>query len=284
LVIGIPLVQNNKITGAELAMIVLLIIVAFEQLLPLPFAFLSLGKSKAAADRLLEIARTKPAVAFSENITTKQHDIEFKNVSFSYPNNIISTIENFNLSIPSGMHIAIRGDSGSGKTTIANLLARIWDPVRGEITIGGINIKNFSENTLRKTISFVTQYVHIFNATVRDNLTLMQDDFSDDTLFSVLKKVNLDNYLRKLPNGLNTIMGEFGKNFSGGQIRRISIARALLVNAPILILDEPSTGLENALIQDIWKNCEADLKNKTVIVITHDKELLKNLHQTLFLT
>lgn len=278
LVFGIPLVRNHVINGAELAMIVLLVIVVFEQLLSLPFAFLSLGKSKSAADRLLAIAHTKPAVVFPEASTLINNtDITFKNVSFSYPNRVIPVLENINLTILAGTHLGITGDSGTGKTTLMQLLARIWDPTHGEITIGDTNLKNFSESELRKTISLVTQHVHIFNTSIRDNITLMQSEFSDEQCYAVLEKVDLADHIFALPDGLNTLMGEFGKNFSGGQIRRISIARALLQNAPILIFDEPSTGLETELMQRIWKNCGNDFKHKTVIVITHDAKLLSEM-------
>ncbi|HLB56727.1 MAG TPA: thiol reductant ABC exporter subunit CydC [Coxiellaceae bacterium] len=274
---GIPLVQNNIITGAELAMIVLLIIATFEQSLSLPFAFLSLGKTKAAADRLLSITEKKPSVTFSHEAHPTQYDIIFKDVYFTYPGSTNSILNNFNLTIPAKTHLGISGVSGVGKTTIANLLARIWDPTSGEITIGGINLKDFSEANLRQTISFVTQQVHIFNNSVRENIAFVRDNVTNAEIFSVLEKVDMENHIRALPDGLNTIMGEFGKNFSGGQIRRIAIARALLLNSPILILDEPSAGLEDALMQQIWKNCEADFENKTVIVMTHDEKLLKNM-------
>lgn len=271
---GIPLVRNHTINGAELAMIVLLVIAAFEQLLSIPFAFLSLGKTQAAANRLLEIANAKPTVIFSVDQHPQQFDIVFVGVSFAYPNSPIPIINNKNTTIPFGSHLCIAGDSGIGKTTFAQLIARIWDPTAGKITIGGVDLKNLSEKTLRETVSYVTQQVHIFNASIRHNLTLFNDNYSDDELYSILEKVELVDLVKDLPEKLDTQMGEFGKNFSGGQIRRISIARALLQNTPILILDEPTTGLEEALVQRILKKCEDDFKNKTVIVITHHQDQL----------
>ncbi len=277
--IGIPLVRHKTINGAELAMIILLMIAAYEQLLSLPFAFLSLGKTKQAADRLLQIANTKPAVLFSEKFlaTHQSYPISFQAVSFSYPNSNRPVLENITLEIPFGTHLGITGDSGTGKTTLIHLLARIWDPTFGKITIDGVNLKHFSESDLRKTISLVTQHSHIFNASIRDNLTLFQNTLSDDALLAALEKVDLAELIKNMPDGLNTEMGEFGKNFSGGQIRRIAMARALLVNAPILILDEPSTGLDDILMEKIWNNCENDFNNKTIIVITHDENLLSKM-------
>ncbi len=283
LIMGIPLVRNNTIDGAELAMIVLLIIAAYEQLMSLPFAFLSLGKTLRAAERILEMTHEKPAVIFSDRTNSiNTYDIVFKNITFFYPERKKPVLKNFDLCIPTGTHLGIMGRSGSGKTTLAHLLTRIWDPASGEITLNGINLKNFSESELRKMITLVTQHTHIFNASVRDNITLMDNTIPDDAIFAVLKKVDLALHVHSLPQGLNTLMGEFGKNFSGGQIRRISIARALLKNTPILILDEPSAGLDDALMQRIWKNCENDFQNKTMIVITHDEKLLAMMHWTYF--
>lgn len=279
LILGITAVRENTISGAELAMIVLLVIAAFEQLLSLPLAFLSLGKSQAAADRLLDITHSNPAVIFPKTeCETKELDIVINHVSFLYPNRVMPAIKNINLTIPFKTHLGITGDSGSGKTTLINLLSRIWDPTEGDIKIDDINLKDFSEVQLRKTISLVTQQVHIFNETVKDNLTLMQKTISDMRCFDALKIVDLDEAIRSLPDGLNTLMGEFGKNFSGGQIRRIAIARALLHDAPILILDEPSTGLGDELMERIWENAKTIFKDKTVIVVTHDKKLLSKMH------
>ncbi|OGT42832.1 MAG: thiol reductant ABC exporter subunit CydC [Gammaproteobacteria bacterium RIFCSPHIGHO2_12_FULL_40_19] len=276
--IGIPLVHNNLISGAALAMIIFLVMATFEHCVSVPLASLLLGKTEHAANRLLRVANQTPAVIFSDtpillkSMTDTQ--ISFKDVSFSYLHRSISILNHIHLDIPAGMHLGITGPSGSGKTTLMQLLARIFDPTQGEILMGNIPLKNFSEIDLRKTISLVTQHVHIFNASVRDNLTLMQAHITDDSLLSVLKKVELLELIEALPEQLNTLMGEFGKNFSGGQIRRISIARALLHNAPIMIFDEPSTGLEDHLMARIWKNCEMDFKDKTIIVITHDENLL----------
>ena len=287
LFLGVSLVRNKTIDGAELAMIVFLVVAAFEQLTALPLAFLAWGKTQSAATRIHAITNEKPAVVFPLHSKTKDHaqfDIAFNDVSFSYPDRPTSVLTNFNVVIKTGQHIGITGPSGAGKTTMAYLIARIWDPTQGEITIGENNIKNFSEADLRKNISLVTQHVHIFNSSVRDNMTLSQAQFSDENCYAVLEKLELAHLIHQLPDGLNTLMGEFGKHFSGGQIRRIAIARALLHNTPIVILDEPSTGLEDDLVKRIWRNCELDFKDKTIIVITHDKKLLCNMDECIHLS
>ncbi len=288
--IGIPLVNQNRLNGAILAMIILLIIALYEQLMTLPFACLALGKTTESANRLFSIANQTPAVVFAESdlgalassgatIAANQfdHALVFKNISFSYPDRHKLIIDNFSLTVSAGAHIGITGPSGFGKTTLLNLIARIFDPTTGNILLGNTDLKNFSETNLRQLITYVTQQIHIFNASVRDNITLFQPEIPDDLIWHELEKMDLANTMMKSSDGLNTIMGEFGKNFSGGQIRRIAIARALIVNAPILLLDEPSTGLENQLIDRIWKNCEKTFAHKTLIIATHEKQLLEKL-------
>lgn len=284
LAVGIQCVTLHHFSGAILTMMILLVMATFEQLSVLPLAFLSLGKTSEAADRLNDITQQKPTIVFIEKSPSlKNHSIVIRDISFKYPNATNTILTHFNLSIPCNTKLGITGSSGFGKTTLAYLLARIWDPQRGEITIGGCNIKNLSENELRKSISLVTQQVHIFSANVRDNLTLERGDISDDQCLDVLAKMELLEAIHALPDGLNTWMGEFGSHFSGGQIRRIAIARALLAHTSILILDEPSTGLEKTLMQRIWKNCETDFKYKTVITITHDQQLLSMMDTVLAL-
>ncbi|MCX7120818.1 MAG: ATP-binding cassette domain-containing protein [Gammaproteobacteria bacterium] len=195
LVIGIPLVQKNSFGGAELAMIIFLIIGVFEQGLSLPFAFLSLGKTQAAAIRLSAIANQTPAVTFpekSDNDKNIQYHLTLDDVSFSYPSQIEPILNNINLTIPAGAHWGITGPSGSGKTTLAYLIARVWDPCSGSISIGDIDLKHFSENDCRANISLITQHVHIFNASIRDNLTLMQANYSDINCYHVLEKCELE--------------------------------------------------------------------------------------------
>lgn len=279
LLIGIPLVYQNQLNGAILAMIVLLILVLFEQLASLPMAALALGKTKESAYRLLAIADQTPIVTYPQHSDViDHHSIAFNNITFFYSNEAVPIFNHFSLEIKSYEKIAITSPSGTGKTTLLNLAARIYDPQSGTILLGDTNLKHVSENDLRQCIAYVTQQVHIFNASVRDNIRLFQTDITDDQIWHWLEKMDLANTIFSLPDQLDTLTGEFGKHFSGGQIRRIAMARAFIANTPILLMDEPSTGLDDALTHRIWQNCEAELKNKTLVVATHDPILLETLN------
>lgn len=273
-----------KINGALLTMMALLLIGVFDQLLNLPISALSLGKTISAANRITAITQEKPAVIFNGDKSILDYDIHLKNISFQYPSSKNSAITNINLMIPSNTHFAITGFSGAGKSTLLNLIARVYDPTQGDILLGNTNLKALSEATLRQSISLVTQHVHIFNASIYDNLTLMNPALSEEHCFAVLEKMCLAELIYTLPEKLNTPMGEFGTQFSGGQIRRIALARALLHDAPILLLDEPSTGLDIKTLNQVWKNCEDIFKHKTLVIATHEVELIERMPHKLTLS
>lgn len=269
---------NTHTNGAILTMIALLILAVFDQLLLLPLSALTLTKTIAAANRITAITEEKPAVVFSKDAAITDHSLTIKQVNFHYPNHPL-ILNNINLSVPAKTLLAITGFSGSGKSTLLNLIARVYDPSSGGIFLGNTPLNAISENTLRHTISLVTQQIHIFNGSVLDNLTLLDPAFSEEACFDILEKMCLADLMVNLPEKLQTPMGEFGKQFSGGQIRRIAIARALLHNAPILLLDEPSTGLDHQTFDTLWKNCEKIFSEKTLIIATHDQNVLRKINE-----
>lgn len=287
LMIGLPLVQTHHLTSAQLAMILLCVIAAFEQLTPLPLALLGLGKTSHAAKRILKTTQSPPAIEFpSSSICTISDtpDIQIENLSFHYPKNPTWIIKNLNVNIPFKETIAVTGTSGVGKSTLLQLIARVFEPTRGRILLNGHDISSFSVADYRKQITLVNQRVHIFNSSIRNNVTLMNNTFDDQRIMEVLSLLKLDTLIAELPNGLNTQMGNFGKQFSGGQIRRFALARALLYDAPIQLWDEPTTGLNNTLIEEIWDNLIPILKSKTVIIASHHPTLLKKIPNQIALT
>ena len=200
-----------------------------------------------------------------ENFTGK---IEFRDVSFSYDGES-TALSGINLSALPGQTIALVGATGSGKSTILNLLSRFYEPSSGEILLDGNSISEISKEWLRDNTGFVTQEPFLFNTTVRENLTLANQEASDEDLWKVLEAANAANFIRELPEGLDTKAGERGIRFSGGEKQRLSIARALLKNPPLLLLDEATSALDNTtekLVQEALDHLRA---NRTSFVIAH---------------
>lgn len=285
--VGMPLIQHKILSGPILAMMILCIIAAFEQITALPLSLIHLGKTTESARRLLKTAKTIPLITFPlQSITpiSNHPSITMKNITFHYPNNPLYIFKHFSLQVPFGSTIALTGPSGIGKSTLLQLIARIWDPNNGDIMLDRAALTSISDNDLRNNVTLVTQRVHIFNNSIRDNLTLMNEAITDDKIMETLYIFDLDTLIVNLPNGLNTQMGEFGKHFSGGQIRRFALARALLHDAPIQLWDEPTTGLNDDLIEKMWGRLTQTLQNKTVIIATHHPLLLKKIKQKIDLS
>ena len=194
--------------------------------------------------------------------------IEFKNVSFSYPNEDI-ILNNFNLKLEPNKKIAIVGKSGQGKSTLFNLLTRVFDANSGEILIDGINIKDLTEESLRKNISIIRQEPFIFNRSIKDNFKLINSKISLSKIKQYSKIAYLDDYIESLPNKYDTIMGEGGVNLSGGQKQRLSIARTLAKESKIVLFDEATSALDNNSQEYIKKAIDNLIKDHTVVIIAH---------------
>ncbi len=279
LYIGIPLINLQQLSGANLALIVFTILAAFEAIVPIPIAFQFLGQSKQAASRLIDFSKQQPSVKFNNemDLTPINYNLCLDQISYRYNENQRVALNHINLNIPFGTKLAVVGPTGAGKSTLASLLVRFIDPSEGVIKLGNIKLTQFSEATLRSLITLVPQKIHFFNASIRDNLLLADDNATDEELLEVLKRVKLDSVINKLARGLNTEMGEFGRRFSGGEGKRFAIARALLRKSPIMVFDEPTEGLDETNQLLIWQII-SDLGDRhTVIVISHqlkDPDLL----------
>lgn len=199
--------------------------------------------------------------------------IVFKNVNFSYDDKIV--LCDCNIVIKKGQRIAIVGESGMGKSTIINLLFRLWNCDSGEILFDGIDIKRYDLETYRKSIGIVSQNTMFFNDTIYNNLVLGQK-IDMDFLRDVCMKVHIYDFIMKCPNQFETIIDENGKNLSGGEKQRLALARVLLMNADILVLDEPTSSIDTILESDIKNNLEQLSLNKTMITITHNLEIIKD--------
>lgn len=242
---------------------------SFELLMPIAGAFQHLGQTLSSARRLNEVILSEPEVQFAEEKLdiNKPLDITFSNVTFNYPDSERSVLNAVDLTIPATNKVAIVGQTGSGKSTLIQLLTRYWDPKKGYISIAGIELTQWNESQLRESISVVSQRVDILNGTLRDNLLIAKPEATDDHLANILKDVGLEKLLEN--NALDSWLGDGGRQLSGGEKRRIGIARAILHDAPILLLDEPTEGLDKQTEHSIMTLFEKHFEGKTVIFITH---------------
>ncbi len=255
--------------GALIALFVFTSLAAFEALGPVAGAFQHLGQVIASAGRIADIINRQPAVTFPDRgpSVADAAALEIQAVSFTYPGQAQPAINRISLRIGAGEHVAILGHTGSGKSTLLQLLNRAWDVDAGCIQLNGRPLAHWDEPTLRSMMSVVPQRVHIFSATLRDNLRLGAPNADDEQLAALLQAMGLEKLLEK--EGLNAWLGEGGRQLSGGEQRRIGIARALLHNGPLVLLDEPTEGLDAATELQILALLRRLTVNKTFITVTH---------------
>ncbi len=210
-------------------------------------------------------------------IKPENHDIELSHVSFSYDRRKI--IDDVSLSIPQKTTTAIVGPSGGGKSTLCNLIARFWDVDSGEITLGGVNVKDYSMNSLMENFAFVFQTVYLFADTIENNIKFGRQDAAHEEVVEAAKKACCHDFIMKLPDGYNTVIGEGGASLSGGEKQRISIARAIMKDAPIIILDEATANVDPENEKELIDAVEALTKEKTIIMIAHRLKTVRHADQ-----
>ena len=224
----------------------------------------------AAAERVFEVLEVENEITSKENAVEKNtfdSDITIKNINFRYETE--NVLKDFSLEVKKGQTVALVGQSGSGKSTIANLLTRFYDINEGEISIDGINIKDLSLKSLRGLMGLVTQDSILFNDTIKANVSLGKIDATDDEIIEALKIANAYEFVKDLPKGIYTNIGDSGNKLSGGQKQRLSIARAVLKNPPIMILDEATSALDTESEKFVQVALENMMQNRTSIVIAH---------------
>ncbi|HGH5981089.1 TPA: cysteine/glutathione ABC transporter ATP-binding protein/permease CydC [Kluyvera georgiana] len=262
-------VGNIAQPGALIALFVFCALAAFEALAPVTGAFQHLGQVIASALRVSQIIEQQPEVTFPQQASVRpsQVSLTLEEVAFTYPEQRQPALENLSLHVAAGEHIAILGRTGCGKSTLLQLLTRAWDPQQGSILLNDTALNQFDEQTLRQAMSLVPQRVHLFSATLRDNLQLARPDATDEMLGDVLRRTGLEKLLED--TGLNSWLGEGGRQLSGGELRRLGIARALLHDAPLMLLDEPTEGLDAATESQILELLAEVMREKTLLMVTH---------------
>ena len=282
--VGLLLVQNGSISPAELAMGIILSLSIVGPLMKAT-TFINEAKSMEyaveAANELLNL----PVLPDSGKIVSIPHnDIALKHVTFSYDGSEQNEVlHDVNLELPEGSFTALVGPSGGGKSTIARLIARFWDVTGGNITIGGKNIKELSIRQLSELVSFVTQDNFLFNCSLKENIRLGNPNATDEEVYAAAKAACCDEFIVRLDKGYDTPAGDAGKRLSGGEKQRIAIARAILKNAPIVILDEATAFTDPQNEDKIQKSIMALSKGKTLLVIAHRLSAIQNADQIVVL-
>lgn len=244
-----------------------------------------LQQALASAERVLDILAEEPEVVDAPDavkIDRAKGEIEFRNVSFQYVDNI-PVLKDISFKVKQGETIALVGPTGVGKTTIANLLPRFYDPNSGYILIDGIDIRKIALESLRRQISIVSQDVFLFNGTVRDNILYGLENASDEDIIAASKAANAHEFILELVDGYDTMVGERGVKLSGGQKQRISIARAILKDAPILILDEATSSVDTQTERQIQEALNKLMENRTTVIIAHRLSTIRDADQIVVL-
>ncbi len=289
--LGIPLVHDGSLAPPQLAMLALFSLATFEAVAPLPMAFQQLESTLTAARRLFAIVDTEPAVPEPTGPAPQPKDsgLVIKDLRFRYPSKGSSstherpTLDGIDLELPPGRRVAIVGATGSGKTTLFNLLLRFWMPEAGMIQLGGVPLEQFPGEDLRSRIALVSQHSHLFDTSIRENLLIAAPDASQGRLEQACTTAQIHDFIAELPEGYDTWVGETGVRMSGGQARRIAIARALLRDAPILLLDEPTEGLDAVTERALMDAVQQLMEGRTVLMITHRPVALAQMDEILVL-
>lgn len=275
---GSHLIMSNQITSGNFVSFITALILLYtpvknigNNLNAVQFSFFSIEKIFDVLDSTPEIC-DKPTAKQLLNINS---DIRFNNVNFEYVENV-PVLKNINLDIKKGETIAFVGNSGGGKTTIVNLIPRFYDIKSGSITIDGIDIRDYTLESLRQNIAVVFQDNFLFSGTIRENILLGNENATDDMINQAVKMAYLDDFIASLKDGLNTVIGERGVLLSGGQKQRVAIARAFLKDAPIIILDEATSALDNKAEAVVQMAIDNLMKDKTVFVIAHRLSTIQN--------
>jgi ATP-binding cassette, subfamily C, bacterial CydC len=285
---GILLMNDGQLDGKLLAACALITLAAFDAIQPLPLAAQQMFLSQQAGQRILDLVATTPdhpSVRGSiQNLpasTPEPPEIQSREVSFSYEGSEAKTLTNISFTLPFGNSMAVVGPSGAGKSTLAKILLGYWPVSSGKISLGNIPIDTIPPEQLRSMIAYSGQGAYFFNTTLRENLRLAKQNAIDQEMIDLLETCRLDSWLKNLPDGLDSLIGERAMRMSEGERRRLDIARALLRDCPILILDEPFAGLDSRTEESLSTSLKTYLKGKSVLWITHRLTGLEAMDQIL---
>jgi ATP-binding cassette subfamily C protein CydC len=275
LAVAVTASGNGDLNRVLIAMLALLALAAFEAVTPLGAAARELSATLAAGRRVLELtARTAAVRDPSDPIPAPgwPFAVALEDVRARYPREERPALDGVSLRLEPGERVALLGPSGAGKTTIANLLLRFLDPEDGRVTLAGHDLRDYRQDDIRHAISVAGQESHLFSASIRDNVRLPRPGAADDEVAEALRAAQIWDWVCRLPDGLDTFVGEEGRELSGGQRQRIVLARALLAGAPVLVLDEPTAHLDPVTASELVDDVFSAAGDRTVLLITHRTE------------
>ncbi len=290
LILAIPLITSGAIAGVYLGFLALLILASFEAITPLAQAFQFLGHSLAAGERVFKVADTSALITEAVNPlpvpaigVSAGPLLEFEHIHFAYQASEDEVLRDFSFRLQAGGRVALVGPNGSGKSTLVRLVLRFWDPTQGRLRLYGQDIRRYALTDLRRLTGVVTQDTYLFNETMRTNLLMGRPDASDSEIEQALEQSQLTDFVRQLPLGLKTWVGEQGLRLSGGERQRLAIARALLKDAPLLILDEATANLDPLTEQSLLAALADLMRGRTTLMITHRLHALEEVDEILVL-
>ena len=280
---GILVLDYGRIDGPTIIFYLVMLYSIINPLKEFSKASYNIPKGLASMDRIDKILQAEIEIKDKENpkhIASFEHQIEFRNVSFAYTdhnnNELVYVLKNINLVIPKGKTIALVGQSGSGKSTMVDLIPRYYDVQEGEVLIDGINVKDLAVHDLRQLIGNVNQEAILFNASFKDNIRFGKTDATEEEIANAAKIANAYNFITQSEHGFDTNIGDRGGRLSGGQRQRVSIARAILKNPPILILDEATSALDTESERLVQDALEKLMKTRTTVAVAHRLSTIKN--------
>tara|TARA_B100000678_G_scaffold106107_1_gene88988 strand:+ start:638 stop:2485 length:1848 start_codon:yes stop_codon:yes gene_type:complete len=276
---GMQVIQTETLTSEDFLRFILVLFAMLAPIKTLGTVNITIQNSLAAAERVFNILDSKPDIndkPDAKEIESFSEEIRFDNVSFDYGEESAPVLKNVSFSISKGSVVALVGASGAGKSTIADLIPRFYDTTSGYVKIDGEDIREIKLESLRRMMGIVSQEIILFNDTVKQNIAYGQEEIKDSNIISAAKAANAMGFIKELPNGLDTIIGERGVKISGGQKQRLSIARAIIKNPPLLILDEATSSLDTESEKLVQEAIEKLMKDRTVLVIAHRLSTVKN--------
>ena len=285
LAVAISLVDRGALDGVYLALLPLAAVAAFEAVEPLSLSLQLLHTSDAAGRRLFALTDVAPTVIdpIVPEPLPAAFGLEVRDLRFAYDATSGPILDDVSFTIPDGQSLALVGPSGSGKTTLVNLLLRFWESDRGSIRIGGRDVHDLRADDVRRMLGVVSQHVHLFDATIRDNLAVADADVTDERVELACRQAQLHDFIMTLPLGYETRIGEDGVRLSGGERRRLAIARAIIKDAPVLVLDEPTADIDVSTEERLLVSLESFMRGRTTLLISHREAVIRHADTVLVL-